>query len=142
MLQFLVPLRFGRQGFKLSDQFDHMSGALADVFLNGLVRIEHEVLGQIAHHEIASPRNITAVGRLQSREDTEKARFAATVAPNQANAVALVQRESGAIEDHAVVVAQCEFGGGENGGHSAESQACAGWAGSAESGTFGFVSAK
>ena len=90
MLQFLVPLRVVRQRFKFRDQIEHVLRAVADVFVNVLRRIEHEILRQIADDQFAPPGDVAAVRRLQPGEDAEERRLAAAVAPDQPDAVALV----------------------------------------------------
>ena len=82
MLQFLVPFRLGGQRFKLRNQVEHVLRAIADVLLNRLCRIEHEILRQVTDDKFAPPRDVAAVGRLQPGKDAKKRRLAAAVAPN------------------------------------------------------------
>ena len=96
MLQFLVPLRVVRQRFKFRDQIEHVLRAVADVFVNVLRRIEHEILRQIADDQIALPGNFAAVRRLQAGENFQERRLAAAVAPDQSDAVAFLNAERGA----------------------------------------------
>ena len=118
LLQIFMPLGVVRQRFKFRDQIQHVLRAVADVFLHILRRIEHEILRQIAGHQIALPRNFAAVGRLQAGEDFQKRRLAAAVAPDQADAVAFLNAERGGVENRALVVAHGDFGGGNDGGHA------------------------
>ena len=117
MLQFLVPFRVVRQRFKFRDQIQHRFRAVADVFVNILRRIEHEILRQIAHDEIALPCHLAAVRRLQAGENAQKRRLARAVASDETEAFAFLDAERGGVEDGAVVVAHGDFGGGNDGGH-------------------------
>ena len=90
MLQFLVAFRVMRQRFKFRNQIEHRLRAVADVFEHVLRRIEHEILRQVADDEFAPPGDVAAVGRLQPGEDAEERRLAAAIAPDQPDAVALV----------------------------------------------------
>ncbi len=117
MLQFLVAFRVVRQRFKFRDQIEHVLRAVADVFEHILRRIEHEILRQVADDQFAPPGDIAAVGRLQPGEDAKERRLAAAVAPDQPDAVALVDGERRGVEHRAVAVAHGDFSGGEDGGH-------------------------
>src|SRR6266487_5000062 len=116
MLQFLVALRFGGQRFKLSNQIAHMPGAVVNVFLNRLRCVEHEVLRQVAYDQLASPRDIAAVRRLQPGQDAQKRRLPAAIAAYQPDALALVNGKRRAVAYHALIVADGEFSDGQEGG--------------------------
>jgi len=122
MLQFLVPLRCGGERLELRNQIEHVLCAVADVFFHRLRRIEHEILWQVADDEIAPPRDLTRIGRLQPGEDAEERRLAAAVAPDQADAVAFVNGQRGCVQHHALAVADGDFGGGDDGGHGRKSE--------------------
>src|ERR1017187_10583149 len=95
-----------------------MLRAVMDVFLNILRRVEHEILRQIARNQIALPGNFTAVRMLQAGEDFQERRLAAAVAPDEADAVAFLNAERNIVKHGALVVAQSDFGGGNDGGHA------------------------
>src|ERR1035441_9371907 len=94
MLQMLVPLRVVRQRFKFGDEVEDVLRAVADVFMNAFRRIEHEILRQIAGDQFALPGNFATVRRLQAGEDFQERRFAAAVAPDESDAVALLNAKS------------------------------------------------
>ena len=116
-LQFLVALRVMRQRFKLRDQIHDVLRAVADVFINIFRRIEHEILRQIAHDQIALPRNFAAVGRLQSGKHPQERRLARAVAPDEAEMVAVLNAERDVVEHGACAVTHGDFGGRNDGGH-------------------------
>src|SRR6266853_2074479 len=94
-----------------------MPGAIAYVLLNRLRVVEHEVLRQVTYDQLASPRDIAAVRRLQPGQDAEKRRLPAAIAPHQPDALALVDGERRAVDHNALIIAHGEFSGGEEGGH-------------------------
>src|ERR1017187_4809346 len=95
-----------------------MLRSVMNVFLNVLRCIEHEILRQITRDQTALPRNFAAVRRLQAGENFQEGRLAAAVAPDEANAVALLDAERDVVENGALVVAHGDFGGGNDGGHA------------------------
>ena len=99
-----------------------MPGAVVNVLLDRLRCVEHEVLRQVAYDQLASPRDIAAVRRLQPGQDAQKRRLPAAIASHQPDALALVDGERRAVEHHALIVAHGEFGGGEEGGHVSKSE--------------------
>ena len=117
MLQFLVTFRVVRQRFKLRYQIQHRLSTVVDVFIDRLRRVQHEILRQIADHEIASPRDVANVGMLHGREKFQERCLAAAVASDQPDAVALLNRERGGIKHGAIAVADGDVCGGDDGGH-------------------------
>ena len=101
MLQMLVPFRVVRQRFEFGDEVEDVLRAVADVFMNVFRRIEHEILRQIAGDQFALPGNLAAVRRLQAGEDFQERRLAAAVAPDQSDAVALLNAERRIVKHRA-----------------------------------------
>ena len=117
LLQFLVSLRVMRQRLEFGDEIQHVLGAVPDVFMNIFGLVEHEILGQVAHRQIALAGHFAAVCVLQAGENLQKRRLAAAVAADEADAVALLNAERDGVKNSALVVAHGDFGGGEEGGH-------------------------
>jgi hypothetical protein len=140
MLQKFVPLGVVRQRFKFRDQIQNVFRAVANIFDHVFFRIEHEILRQITHDEIALPCHFAAVGRLQTGENAQKSRLARAVATDETEAFAFLDAERGGVEDGAVAVANGDFRGGNDGGHLNYSFAVC--TGCAESGVFLLVSPK
>ena len=111
-----------RQRVKLRDQIEHRLRAIADVLCHRPGGIEHEVLRQIAHDQVASPRDFAAVRRLQPGEDAEEGRLAAAVASDQPNAVAFVNTERCGVKHRAFAIAHADFSGSDDRGHVCSSR--------------------
>src|SRR5271170_841153 len=94
-----------------------MLRAVTDIFEHILLRIEHEILRQVADDEITLSRNFATIGRLQTGENAQKRRLARAVATNEAEAFAFLNAERSGVEHHTVIVTHGDFRSRNDGGH-------------------------
>src|SRR5262245_42343368 len=109
MFQFLIPLRSRRQRFKSGIQIEAVLGARPDIAPHIEGRVEGEILRKVADDKIATSRDHAAVRILETGEEFQKRGLAAPIAPDQPNALALVNCQRGGIEYRPVVVTNRDF---------------------------------
>lgn len=114
--QHLVALRIGGQRLKFLDEAEDVARAVADVFEDGLLRVEGELLREVADDQAPARGDFATVGGVQAGEDFEEGGLAGAIAPDEADAGAFVEGEGGGVEDDAVVEGDDEVFGGEKGG--------------------------
>jgi hypothetical protein len=76
--------------------------AVADVFVDILRRIQHEILRQIADDQVAPPGHSPLSGACKAGENFQERRLAAAVAPDQTDAVAFLMPSVAPSSDRCV----------------------------------------
>ena len=118
-LEFSVAAGFGGQGLELRDAMENMLGAGANFFVNGLLRIERELLRKVTDHEVPARRDGAAVRPLQTGDHFEEGGLARTVSAYHPDAVVVFKGEGCAVEHDLRFVTDHEVCGNKDGRHAA-----------------------
>ena len=105
-------------GFVPGEPVQQIRRAGFDVLADGQVAAQFKFLRQIPDAQSAPPRDLAGIGWLFAAENLQETGLAAAVAPDQTDAVALLNAERDVVKDGVLVVAHGDFGGGNDGGHA------------------------
>jgi len=114
--QLRVALRVRGQGFELGDEVEHVFCPVADVFEDVLGGIEREFLREVADDQVAARGHFARVRRALAGEHFEEGGLARAVAPDKADAIALVQCKRGVVKDDSVIEGNNQLVGRQQGG--------------------------
>ncbi len=88
-----APRTFRWRGFILREEIEHPLRAGEDIVVDRRVFLERKHLRHVADHEIAPQIDFPGVRRHIAGRDLEKSRFPGAIATDQADALALQNRD-------------------------------------------------